>query len=131
MSSEATAIHGITMKMLQDSPTFKDIYPKFCEIIGKRTILIYNAKYDAKLLAQTAIQDEVKFKDCNGLCIMIAYSMFIGDWSEYHGNYKYQKLPGGDHTAIGDCKATLELIKKMASTEKIPLPKKKWWQLFD
>ena len=24
--------------------------------------------------------------------------MYVGECSEYHGNYKWQKLPGGDHS---------------------------------
>lgn len=125
--SDATAIHGITINMLADSPTFKDIYPKFCEVVKNKTILIYNAKYDAKLIAQTALQDEIKLGNFNSLCIMVGYSMFVGEWSDYHKDYRLQKLPSGDHSAIGDCKATLKLIHKMANTEKTSLPKKGWW----
>ena len=32
----------------------------------------------------------------------------------FHQSYRYQKLPGGDHTAPGDCRATLALLRKMA-----------------
>jgi hypothetical protein len=42
------------------------------------------------------------------------YSQFIGDWNDYYGSYCWQKLPGGDHSALGDCIATLEIIKLMA-----------------
>jgi DNA polymerase-3 subunit epsilon len=45
---------------------------------------------------------------------MLKYAEFVGEWNDYHGNYRYQKLPGGDHTAVGDCRATLKVIKKMA-----------------
>lgn len=129
ISRDATAVHGITMKMLTDAPTFKEIYPKFCEIVGDKTIITYNAQYDARLIAQTAEQDEFKIKEFQLLCAMIAYSQFVGEWSDYHRNYKYQKLIGGDHTAIGDCKATLKILQKMANTEKTQLPKR-WWQIF-
>jgi hypothetical protein len=49
-------------------------------------------------------------------CAMSNYASFVGEWNDYHGNYKWQRLPGGDHSAIGDCLATLELIKKMAAS---------------
>jgi DNA polymerase-3 subunit epsilon len=42
------------------------------------------------------------------------YSQWIGDWNDYHGNYKWQRLPGGDHSALGDCRATLAVLKQMA-----------------
>jgi DNA polymerase-3 subunit epsilon len=43
------------------------------------------------------------------------YAQFVGDWNEYHGNYKWQRLPGGDHSALGDCRATLAVLKEMAA----------------
>jgi DNA polymerase-3 subunit epsilon len=154
ISGEATAIHGITMKMLQNAPTFKEIYPRFGEIIRNKQVLIYNAEYDSRLYWQTSAQDEIEPDSYKYLCIMLLYSVFVGDWSDYHGNYKYQRLTGSDHTAIGDCKATLELLNKMAMAEKtlppvkttivekaspsmetspdektLP-PKKKWWQFW-
>jgi len=130
ISGEATAIHGITMKMLTDAPTFKEIIPKISQITGNKKMLIYNGQYEARLFSQTAIQDDFVFKPFDSYCIMIMYSMFVGDWSDYHQSYTFQKLPGGDHTAIGDCKATLNLINKMAKAQKVELPPKKWWQIF-
>lgn len=122
ISREATNIHGITMKMLYDAPTFEEIYPKFKEIVGDKKILIYNAEFDVKLIEQTADQDEFVLNEMMTVCMMKLYSGFIGEWSEYHGDWKFQKLKGGDHSAIGDCKATLETIKKVASAEKILKP---------
>lgn len=61
---------------------------------------------------------------------MKVYSAFVGEWSDYHKSFKFQRLTGGDHTAIGDCKATLALLKKMSIAEKTPPPKKKWWQFW-
>jgi DNA polymerase-3 subunit epsilon len=154
ISSEATAIHGITMKILLDAPTFKEIYPRFAMIIRNKTVLIYNAEFDSKLYWQTSAQDDIDSDSYNYVCVMLLYSVFVGDWSEYHGNFKYQRLPGGDHTAIGDCKATLELLKKMAKAKKTSLlvkttivektspaektskeektsqPNRKWWQFW-
>ena len=38
----------------------------------------------------------------------------VGERSK-RGGYKNQKLPGGDHTAMGDARATLRLIERMAA----------------
>jgi DNA polymerase III subunit epsilon len=46
---------------------------------------------------------------------MLWYSQWVGERNEYHGDYKWQRLPGGDHSALGDCKATLEVIEAMAA----------------
>lgn len=53
------------------------------------------------------------------------YSQFVGDWNDYYNNYRWQKLPSGDHSAIGDCRATLKVIEKMAATEIIESKPKK------
>jgi DNA polymerase-3 subunit epsilon len=45
---------------------------------------------------------------------MLAYSKYVGEWNDYRKDFKWQKLQGGDHSALGDCRATLEVIKKMA-----------------
>ncbi|NJL65352.1 MAG: hypothetical protein HC903_30705 [Methylacidiphilales bacterium] len=50
-------------------------------------------------------------------CAMHYYSQYVGEWNDYHGNYKWQKLPGGDHSALGDCHATLKIIKQMAGMD--------------
>lgn len=56
-----------------------------------------------------------KLRDiCSWDCAMLPYSAYIGDWDDYLKSYKWQKLPGGDHSAIGDCRSTLAIINKMA-----------------
>src|SRR5215212_8592272 len=46
-------------------------------------------------------------------CAMRAFAAYVGERSK-RGVYKNQKLPGGDHTALGDARATLRLIERMA-----------------
>ena len=31
-------------------------------------------------------------------------------------NDRWQKLPGGDHSALGDCRATLAILHEMANS---------------
>ena len=48
---------------------------------------------------------------------MYLYNIYVGEWNYLYDNIKWQKLPGGDHSAIGDCKATLELLRKIANSD--------------
>lgn len=116
ISRSASQIHGITKKQLQNAPTFRAVMQQLSAIATDKTILIYNAEYDTRLLAQTAMKEGWSIDLKNTSCVMLPYAEYIGEWSDYHGNYRFQKLPGGDHTAIGDCRATLKVIHKMAST---------------
>lgn len=42
--------------------------------------------------------------------VMIPYSDWVGDWSDYHGNNRWQPLQGG-HRAAGDCRAVLDCLR--------------------
>jgi DNA polymerase-3 subunit epsilon len=48
-------------------------------------------------------------------CAMQWYAQYVGEWHDYWGNYRWQRLPGGDHSALGDARATLSLLKRMAA----------------
>lgn len=50
------------------------------------------------------------------------YAQWIGDWSDYWGNYRWQPLFGG-HRALDDCLAALDYLKAMAANSpEIPYP---------
>ncbi|MFM9449129.1 exonuclease domain-containing protein [Streptomyces acidiscabies] len=51
--------------------------------------------------------DVMAFED-----VMIPYSDWVGDYSEYHGNNRWQPLNGG-HRAAGDCRAVLDCLRAM------------------
>jgi hypothetical protein len=50
-------------------------------------------------------------------CAMKRYAEFYGDWRGQQRGFRWQPLQGGNHRALGDCLATLEVIKKMATAE--------------
>jgi DNA polymerase-3 subunit epsilon len=112
--SAATNVHGITMNMLDNAPSFKDILPDIERAIEGKTVLIYNDEYDTRIINQTCNQDECKALRFKHDCIMKQYSKFVGEWNDYHGNYRFQRLPSGDHSALGDCLATLKILKYLS-----------------
>lgn len=113
---DATAIHGITNEDIREAPLFPEVYKKIEAIVRGKRIVIYNAQFDLRLIRQSLAKHnllpvglDLDFVDC----AMLMYSAWVGELWPY-GGYKWQKLVSGDHTALGDCRATLELIKKMA-----------------
>lgn len=117
MSAEATAIHGITMKDLANAPTFAELIPQIQKIVFGKKALIYNAEFDLKLIDQTTAQDNCGYFYIPAICVMLTYSSFVQKWSDYHYSFAYQKLPGGDHSGAGDCRATLKVLHEMADAE--------------
>lgn len=111
IEARAAAIHGITENTVSNAPTFKDIYEQVKSVINKKTVLIYNADFDGSVLDLCCEVYGLSKFEYSEFCVMYLYSEFVGEWNDYHQSNKWQKLPGGDHTALGDCLATLEVIK--------------------
>ncbi|MGP1235786.1 3'-5' exonuclease [Serratia sp. CY37646] len=126
--AEATAIHGITDEMVKDAPTWPEVSPQLCSLISGKTIAIYNAEYDIRLLEQTDRIWKVTPKISvmpQLVCAMHEYAEFYGQISK-RGGYKWQRLTaaaeqqgviieGTPHRALSDCLTTLGVIKAMAA----------------
>jgi DNA polymerase III subunit epsilon len=115
IAREATAVHGLTLEMLAGAPTYPALAPRLEAAVGARRVIAYNAEYDQRLLNQTAVMSGARAPKWNWDCAMIQYSRFVGEWDSRRNDYRYQRLPSGDHSALGDCRATLRLIEQMAA----------------
>lgn len=114
----AVDVHGITIEALQEAPTFPETYEAIKAVLQYKDLLIYNFAYDSPLLNHVCRlhqldEIEIRYSDC----VMNIYAKFYGRWNNYFESYTWQPLPSGDHSALGDCRATLALIKRMASSE--------------
>jgi DNA polymerase-3 subunit epsilon len=116
----ATQIHGITDAMVAGAPTFRDVRDAVQAYVQGRIVVSYNAAFDQRLLVQTAVRHRVPTVSAAWDCAMRHYSRFVGRWSARYGGYSWQPLPrdgayaGQHHQAIGDCLATLRVIREMA-----------------
>jgi DNA polymerase III subunit epsilon len=116
VSEGAFAIHGLTNQLLQHEPPFYSFMERLEKEIFPRTVLIYNPAFDHNALWHTYNTYNSDLPGFETNCVMHWYSQFCGEWNDYRGSYRWQKLPGGDHSAIGDCRATLDVIKHMAES---------------
>jgi DNA polymerase-3 subunit epsilon len=118
IEASATRVHGHTVRSLAASPPFWEVYPDLLEALGGRRVIVYNASYDRRvwdaevrnLGARGALAGELPVWEC----AMRRYAAYVGEPSK-RGGYRSQKLPGGDHSALGDALATLQLIEEMAT----------------
>jgi DNA polymerase-3 subunit epsilon len=97
----ARAVHGHSAKSLSDAPHFLEVYPDLLEVLYKRRVIA----------ARGALAGELPKWEC----AMRQFARFVGEPAKRGRGYRPQKLPGGDHTALGDALATLHLIKGMAA----------------
>ena len=127
---EATRIHGITNEMV------KDALPLPVQTLGhlltNRHVIIYNTQYDVQMLRQSAGIAKLPmipwYDVAEFWCAMTAFAEIYGEWNDYHGNYRWQKLSTacsyykipvvGAHGALADCQMTLKVCEAMLAAEK-------------
>jgi DNA polymerase III subunit epsilon len=113
----AARVHGHTAESLAGERRFFEVYPDLLDVLWAKRVVVYNASYDrrvwhaavGRLGARAALAGELAPWEC----AMRAFAAYVGERSK-RGGYKSQKLPGAEHTAIGDAQATLRLIERMA-----------------
>lgn len=116
-------IHGIHAEDLKQAPHFEDVHFQLSRILKDRDTVIYNWHFDADKLEAMCERRGLPPIQLEGYCAMLHYSQYVGDIRYDYGSrrrrysdwsYRWQSLPGGNHLALGDCFATLAVIKKMA-----------------
>lgn len=136
ISLDASRVHGITDRDVQDAPGFDQVFLKLLSAVGDREIIIYNAAFDMRLISQSLRPYGIYFRPRSepisiapGLtqqcirwfsgapvtCAMQTYARWVGEPNHWRGGYRWQTLPGGDHTALGDCHALYRLIETMSN----------------
>lgn len=122
IDTEAQRVHGIRDEDLLTCPAFADEYPRIKTIIeGAPLLIIYNAGFDVACLNHTCALyglEPLAFPQTEDLFGW--NNVYQNEWSRYWQDYRWQPL-GGDHTALGDCRAALALLHEMAEafTEEI------------
>ena len=113
----ASRVHGRTTKGLAGERRFVEVYPDLLDALWAKRVVVYNASYDRRVWDAAVGRLGARAALAGALppweCAMRAYAAYVGERSR-RGGYKNQKLAGGDHTAIGDARATLRLIERMA-----------------
>ncbi|WP_086559878.1 3'-5' exonuclease [Streptomyces africanus] len=126
--AEATDVHGIADADVRGQPRFGDVLVQLTGALVNRRCLIYNRAFDVGRLRHeltlhyravghddpaasvAAWLESMRFEDA-----MVPYSDWVGEWSDYHGDYRWQPLYGGDHRASSDCRAVVDRLREMAA----------------
>lgn len=121
----ASEVNGITQAMLNDAPTFMDIYTTISAKLAGAHIVAYNMDFDWRMLQQTAAAFKMPlFRTTHRHCAMKQYAAFRGTWNPHRRSYRWHKLTEAAayekievkdaHSALGDVLMTLKLLEKMA-----------------
>ena len=121
----AARVHGWTLERLADAPGFPEVYPQLAALIGSRPVVIYNADFDSRILAQACALYRLPALDGAWHCAMRNYAAFHGTWNYDRNGFKWHKLVEAcrsehisvarAHGALADCLLTLQLVRSMAA----------------
>ncbi|WP_202638003.1 3'-5' exonuclease [Bailinhaonella thermotolerans] len=127
---ETTALHGITDDTVAGAPPFAKVLPAVTKALAgrRRGVVVYNRDYDRPLLIAEIdrVRGEgtgvtwAKQQVAAWRCAMGAWSRYQGEWDDELGDWRRHRLPAGDHTALGDCRATLALLQRIATDDPLP-----------
>ena len=116
---EAERVNGISPQMVQDAPVILEKMDEVNRILQSAdTIIGYNTFFDLEFLHNNGM---VPAKNAKIIDVMELFAPIYGEYNEYYGTYKWQKLttaalycgydwtklPTGAHDSLADCHATL------------------------
>jgi DNA polymerase III epsilon subunit-like protein len=138
ISMDAQEIHGISQEQVADAPTFEQVWLQIRALLEGKHIVIYNADFDIRLLWQSGEPYKIDMREqllktTTSHCAMELFSRLYGEYSEWHGSYRWQRLttaidylgievPGQAHDASYDAAATAMVIKRLAELADQELP---------
>lgn len=127
-----TRIHGIDNAMVAGAPRWPEIHERLLEVIEGRLVVIYNADFDLRMLAQVANQHALSWpgimfrndgqtrleNDTVAHCAMREYARFWGEKQKLGNAAQQQGITVvGAHRALADCRMTLGVVRAMAGYE--------------
>ena len=118
--SEAERINGISPNMVDNAPELWEVAGQIRGVMESGRLLVaYNAEFDLDFL------EAVGYRPTNEQTVYDVMSVFAevyGEYSDYHGGYKWQKLTVAAnyfgykfhaHDSLEDVRATLHCYKKI------------------
>lgn len=102
-------IHGITNQMVKNCPSWNKVYPRVKEIVKDKTIIAYNASFDAGMIENSCRKYNIKTEDFKYECLMYNTMDVLGidRW------ISLKDAVGSvhqEHKSLDDCKLCLKLI---------------------
>jgi DNA polymerase-3 subunit epsilon len=127
ISPDARRVHGISDELLAGAPRWMSIWSQVESVLAGRTICVYNAEFDQRIMQQTHSKYKMRWSLPEGttfFCVMKLYAQFFGEWNTRTGGYRWQSLDDAGrqcrlslpntHRTIADSLLTRALLHHMA-----------------
>ena len=123
MNPFAGRVHGITLGMLADAPTWPTILPALADLADRRTVLAWNAPFDARMLRGSSALWGLSHPSWLFVCAMRLYARKHA--TRARGLHKAVADEGlthlfdlhKSHRALGDVTFVLEVLKSTSRAE--------------
>ena len=114
-----TNIHGITASMVSSAPIFADVVNDIFRIINNRVLVAHNLGFDARMLIQEFNRANTQGDIGKGFCTMTAARRLLppGKSSLADACNEFGIKIIDAHSALGDCKMTMELFNHLFEDE--------------
>lgn len=118
MSESASEVNKITDEMLQNAPTFEEVFPVIDSLIRGHGIFCYNSPFDFQQIKQEyerigKVMPVLRFEDA-----MPLVSSFIGEKVKLTIACEKLGIKPGEHSAISDCISLNAVVRLMAQEKK-------------
>jgi DNA polymerase-3 subunit epsilon len=117
MNPYAQRVHGISLEMLADQPSWPEVLPDLVRVAGSATLLAWNAQFDRQMLVNSSLAWELEPPRLLFVCAMRLYAQLHG--RRGYGLHRAVMDRGlqhlferhASHRALGDVQLVLELLK--------------------
>jgi DNA polymerase III epsilon subunit family exonuclease len=125
---ESTNVHGITLDMLYQSPTFAEILPSFLNFIESNVLVAHNASFDLTFLDYHARKVNVQIPNLPVLCTLQLSRKYFPKFKTYklsdlrrNLGITQSKIRMTDvkhhHEALNDSYACMEVLRKILNLQ--------------
>ncbi|MHB9034656.1 MAG: 3'-5' exonuclease [Anaerolineae bacterium] len=114
VSRGAFTVHHISNTDLRSAPGWEQVANDFSRLVQGKLLVSYNAPFDSQMVRNSYRAVRLNPIPLQWECAMRLYASYNHVRGNY-GDYRWVPLPAGDHSALGDTLATLEILKLMAN----------------
>ncbi|BBM87214.1 3'-5' exonuclease [Candidatus Uabimicrobium amorphum] len=110
-----TEIHGLSIKDVEDKPTFDKLWPEIKEFIDQELVVAHNASFDLTALKAVLDSYHLDYPNIDYLCTVHLAKKTVKEVPNHKLNTlaKHFDIPLNHHDALSDAAACAHLVNKI------------------